>query len=172
MRNIYSPIEVDEEFMLRDDEKHELFYAKINKLPEDAQDLLFDINTDNILRKIAEQFQLNQNQTIEMVRLVRDIIIKDAQRENIATDLAGRLPIGENIARDIANKIINDLFASALEEIKKIHAEKFPGKQPNQPYLETGFPSGNPVSATPPIPTKPEAPKINPNNVLNLRKTN
>jgi len=91
MRNIYSPIEVDEEFMLRDDEKHELFYAKINKLPEEMQDILFDENTDNILRKIAEQFQLNQNQTIEMVRLVRDIIIKDAQKENVIADLTDKL---------------------------------------------------------------------------------
>ena len=141
MRNIYSPIEVDEEFMLRDDEKHELFYAKINKLPEEMQDILFDENTDNILRKIAEQFQLNQNQTIEMVRLVRDIIIKDAQKENIIADLTGRLQIGENIARDIANKLTANLLS--------------PAAAPS--ISESG-------------PPKEEFNKVNPNNVLDLRK--
>ncbi len=142
MRNIYSPIEVDEETLLRDDEKHELFYAKINKLPEDRQDLLFDVNTDNFLRTIAEQFQLNQSQTIEMVRLVRDIIIKDVPKENMTGELASRLQIGENIAKDVANKIVSGLF-----------------------HLETGFPSGNPVS-----PKTDD--KVNPNNVLDLRKPN
>lgn len=143
MINIYSPIEVDEEEMLRNDEQHELFYSKINALPESIQDILFDQAVDDTIKKLSGEFQLNQNQTIEIVRLVRDIAITDSYLGNIVSEVTSRLAVGQDVAGEIANRLITELFAPALEDIKKLHVEKFGGK--------------------------PEE-KINPNNVLDLRK--
>lgn len=153
MRNIYNPIEVDEDMLLRDDEKHELLYSKINALPENLQDLLFDQNTDDVLKKIAGEFQLNQNQTIEMVRLVRDIIIKDVQTVNIVTELASRLQIGGNTAREMANELNTNLFGSVIAQ------------KPSQTDQKV-----NPVKSAESGSPKEEFNRVNPNNVLDLRK--
>lgn len=164
MRNIYSPIEVDEDELLRNDEAHELLYAKINTLPENVQDILFDEHTDETLKKISNELQLNQNQTIEMARLVRDLLIKDIYLGNIILEAANRLQIGENTARDIANRLVSDLFVPALEEIKKLHTEKF-GPSTNSRQTQK---STTPTSFQPTTP-KQES-NVNPNNVLDLRK--
>ena len=162
MRNIYNPIEVDEDLLLRDDERHELLYSKINSLPENIQEILFDQSTDDTLKKIADQFQLNQKQVIETARLVRKILIAEIYLGDIVSETASRLQIGENTAREVANQLITELFAPALEDIKKLHMEKFPGRPINQ-----STPKPLPPSAQPKQPEQ----NVNPNNVLDLRKT-
>src|SRR3989344_1141750 len=97
--------------MLHNDEQHELFYSKINALPESIQDILFDQTTDKTLKKIATEFQLNQNQIIEMVRLIRDIAIADSYLGNIVSETTSRLVIAPDFAREIANRLIMELFA-------------------------------------------------------------
>lgn len=150
MVNIYSPIEVDNDTLLLDDEKHELFYSKISSLSQNIQDLLFSIDTEEKLKNVSVQLRLNQKQTIELTRLVRDIIIKDVYLGDILKEAQKRLSLDETAARDAANKIISEIFSPALEDIKKLHIEKF-GKKENAP-------------------TQPTANNSNPNNMINLKK--
>lgn len=125
MTNIFSPIEVDNDTLLLDDEKHEFFYSKINSLPQNIQDLLFSLDTEEKLKNISVQLRLNQKQTTELTRLVRDIIIKDAYLGDILKETQKRLSLDETAARDIANRIISEIFSPAIEDIKKLHIEKF-----------------------------------------------
>src|SRR3989338_2940048 len=116
MRNIYSPIEVDDDSLLLDDEKHELFYSKINALPQNIQDLLFSLDTEDKLKNIAVQTKLNQNQSIELTRLVRDVLINEIYLGDIIKESQKRLVVSEEFAREIANQIVSVILAPALED--------------------------------------------------------
>lgn len=144
MRNIYSPIDIDQNELLLDDERHELFYSKINALSEEIQEMLFDPATEENLRKIAEQFGINQNQTIEMTHLVKDLLLADIYLGNIVSEVRSRLAVSEGTAREIANGIITQIFAPALEELKRVHIEKFGKKNPAAEETPAALPDTNP----------------------------
>lgn len=150
--NIYSPIDIDQEALLRDDQKHEAFYSKINALSENIQEVLFDSATEESVKKISEQFAVSWNQTAEMTRLIRDLLIADAYLGNIVSDVRTRLLVSDGIAREIANSIISGIFAPVLEELKKIHIQKF----------------GRKDQAAEPTPAV--QPNTNPNNIVNLKQ--
>lgn len=156
MKNIYSPTEIDNDIILLDDEKHELFYSKINALPQNIQNILFYLDTEEKLKNISTQAKLNQNQSAELTRLVRDILISDVYLGDIVKETQKHLVVSEETAREIANQIISEIFAPALEELKKNHVQKFGKKTENAP-TPANPPASNPGNIN------------NPNNMVDLR---
>lgn len=161
-KTIYDPIEVDSDYFITHESEQNELYAKIKAVPESVSVILFWEDTPEMIEKICQSFQLNDKQSGDLSRLIRKILVAETYLGDIVSEITNKLPVGQNIAKDIANKVINDLFAPALEDIKKLHIEKFPGKQFNQP-------------STPIVPPKPtpttENKNVNPNNVLDLRKS-
>lgn len=144
MINIYSPLEIDSDYFLTHDEEHELFYAKINALPPSIQDIFFNIDTEEAIKKLGSQFGFNNDQITALTRLVRDIALGDIYLGDLTGKLKVLLKIDENLAKTITTDLMSRVFYSALEDIKKMHIEKF----------------------------KAPPPTVNPNNVLDLSKKN
>lgn len=150
MINIYSPLDIDSDYFLTHDEEHELFYAKINALPETIQNILLSVGLEETLEKTSGQFNLKPEQIGALTRLVRDIIITDVYFGNLVNELKLRLHLDEEGAKTVAAQLISEIFSPALEDFKKEHKEKF-----KKGVVETPNP---PLSIA------------NPNNVLDLRK--
>ena len=167
IKTIYNPIKVDDDyFAFHENEQNEL-YAKMKTISETIIDILFGQNTPKIIMNICQNYQLNYKQSEELSRLIRKILVAEIYLGDIISEIAGRLQIGENIARELANKLIADLFANALEDIKKLHREKFGASITGQVAT-----SKIPIPPLDPPVTQhqEEKEKMNPNNVLDLRK--
>ncbi len=157
--NIYDPVDVDQDYFLDHDIEREEFYTKALTLPGNILGILFNTETSTKMRGVSELFQLNPRQSEELSRLIRKILVAEVYLGNIVSEITSRLTIGPDIAKEIASRLITELFAPALEEIKKMHMEKF-GNTP-LPKPESSFAKATEDKAN-----------INPNNVLDLRKGN
>lgn len=145
--NIFDPVEVDGNYFVEHLEEQEEFYNIARTLPEPVLNILFGLNTPNIIKKVCETYQLQINQSANLSRLIRKILVTEIYLGGLVDQIKVSLNIDELKAKAIANDIVGQLFASALDEIKKMHIEKF-GKREN--------------------PSEP--PVVNLNNVLDLRK--
>ena len=113
---------------------------------------------------ILKNFNLNKEQISEVTKIIRDILLGDASLNSMPSLISSKLNIDQSTSVQIANKIVNELFGPAIEDIKKLQTPKFPEKisspvAPMQPL-------------TPRIPEKPDLkiePDINRNNVVDLR---
>lgn len=155
---IYDPINPD--YFAAHEKEQEEFYAKIETVPKPIYYILFGDDTPEIIENLAQSFKLKPAQSEELSHLIRKILITDIYLGDMVPEIASRLTIGQDTAKEIANGLLTKLFAPALEEIKKLHMEKFPGKQLNQPAA--------PATQSKPTPTT-ENKNVNPNNVLDLR---
>jgi hypothetical protein len=131
MTNIYSPLDVDSDYFLTHDEEHELFYAKLNKLPEPLQDILLNLNTEEALASISNRFRLNRDQIIAMTRLVRDITLTDVYFGEMVNQLKSGLAVNEDVAKNMAAALISQVFVQVLEDIKRLHKAKFGKEEPS-----------------------------------------
>ena len=143
--NIYDPVDVDQDYFLDHDEEREEFYTKALTLPGTILEILFNEENTARLKSLFESYQLKPKQSEELSRLIRKILVAEIYLGDIVAEITKRLEIDQEKAKGVANSLIGELFTPALEDIKKLHVEKFGKKQ-----------------ETPPQPT-------NPNNVLDLR---
>lgn len=154
---IYSPFDVD-----MDNQGFDWinFKTEYDKQALTVKDLIFNLKTAFFLKdQIAVKFNLNERQSTELSRIVRDVLITKIILGEIIEEIKNRLAVDENIAKEISNKILNDLFAPALEEIKKLRTEKFGSATSSWPIAKPEMP-----------PQMKSDEKVNPNNVLDLRK--
>lgn len=162
---IYDLVNVDQDYFFNNEEEKEVFYTKASVLPRNIFEVLFNEETPSQVKNITDQFQLNIKQIEELSRLIRKILVTEIYLGDIVQEITNRLAVSPNIAKEIANRVITNLFAPAIEDLKKLHTEKFPGKAPTPPSPSQN--SGSSPSAT----TTPKQDQtINPNNVLDLRK--
>src|SRR3989344_667563 len=154
LKKIFDPIEVDSEYFSKHEAEENELHAKIRATPESVSDLLFGVETPEIIEKICQNYQLNDKQSAELSRSIRKILTAEFYLGDIVSEIASKLVVGQDVAREIANRLITELFAPALEDIKKLHIEKFGSKQEPAP-TPIPAPKANDVS-------KPEG-NINPN---------
>lgn len=146
---IYSPFDVD---IANQSFDWVAFKTEYDKKILPIKDLIFNLETAVFLKdQIAVKFNLEEKQSRELSRIVRDILITKIYLGKIVQEIKTKLIVEESIAKEIANRLTNDLFAPALEEIKKLHTEKFGENKPAIPQVKVEE-------------------KVNPNNVLDLRK--
>jgi hypothetical protein len=159
----YNPFEVDAGIIIQDKNAWEVYVKKIDNLPEPIRDIIYDITTVEFLIDVAEEFKLTKPQSTELTRIIRNVLVGDTYLGSITRDISNRLKLPEEISLDIARKILNGLFQKALEDIKLVQKEKFPGKFKNSNEINLK------EESEPKIPYQASSQNVSKNNIINLR---
>lgn len=125
MTNTYSPYQVDLERLLLVKKDWDIFANKFIKLSVNVKDVMISSATAYYLEFISKNFDLNQNQSSNLSRIVRDILLADEFIGDFPVLISSRLQIDKTVAGQIAGKIVGVLFAPAIEDIKNTQKEKF-----------------------------------------------
>ena len=124
--NIYDPYNTYISRFLDDRFKYNRIHDKIQKLPANLLDFLFDLKIGEFIKeKIAASYNLNQDQAQETGIIVLELIVSDLYLGNIVAEIKNRLGLDDQKAKTIARLIVAELFSPILEELKKRHIEKF-----------------------------------------------
>lgn len=103
---------------------------KIDKVPPALANLLTDNKTSGFIEALTQKYIQLSVQGPDMARLIRDVAIADVFIGDMPQELSRRLGIDQVTAREVANQIVSQLFTPVLEDLKKVHREKFPGRLP------------------------------------------
>ena len=123
--NTYSPYQVDLEELLLTKEDWDVFASKFIELPVSTKDIMVSDTTASYLKNLSEKLGLDQNQSSDLSRIVRDVLLADAFLGDFPVSISSQLGVDMNTANQIAQKVVSELFAPALEDIKNIQREKF-----------------------------------------------
>lgn len=130
----FSPYDVHLKQTEGDNLRYGQFHDKIKGLPEKFQDFIFDTAPGDFIKDdISLPLGLNENQSKEAAKIVMEIMLTDWYLGDIVNQISRRLGIEEQKARTIAGLIVTELFRPILEDLKKIHVEKFAKNMPIQP---------------------------------------
>ena len=119
---IYSPFDVDMENPAFDWIN---FKEKYDTVSEPIRNLIFSIDTAVFLKEVSEKISLSENQSADLSRIIRDILLVDLYVGDMAINIASKLQIDQQVAKEVANQIVSQLFTPALEDIKRLQKEKF-----------------------------------------------
>jgi hypothetical protein len=136
--------------------KEEIMTAYRN-LPEDVKEAMFSVDTVEILREIGEKHKLMIDKVGELANETGLVMLGLTHPNQFINNLAERLEVEHDIAKEIAEEINSKVFFPIRENLKKIH-----GLAPT--LEEVGPPAGEAGISTPPIstPLTPPAPAITP----------
>jgi len=147
IKKYYTPYLIDL-LPMRDEIKIELYMKKVRTLPQSLINTLIKSETADFLEDdLGPSFKLPEDKIENLTRIIRDVILADLFIGNMTSEIGKRLNLDQNTAQQIRDRIIGELFAPAIEDIKKVQREKF---------------SSKPAMSAAPT-------NINPNNVVNLR---
>jgi len=138
----------------------EEYMTKSSRLPPSIQKILHDFSTaEYIEEKLGPAFGLSAEQKSRLVLIVGSILMAETFIGNIVEEISGGLGLDQNRADQISSAIISELLPPAMEDIKRMHKEKFVNVQ-QQPAPRKTF--SNPGANL----------DINKTNVLDLRNRN
>ena len=160
----YSPFRVDANIISKDKRIWEIYIKKINQLPVPIQDLLIKAKTIDFLSDIGGVFSLSKDQSAELSRIVRNILIGDSYIGNMTRDISKRLNLDWKISSQTANAIFGGLFQEALEDIIAIQKEKFPDKKVSLAQKPIK------IDEEDKVPFNPTGQVVSKNNIIDLRK--
>jgi hypothetical protein len=134
------------------------FIAKVLKLPQNVQNVFRNFSTAEFMTdNLASSFGLDADQTAELTRILRSVLLADLFWGDFPKTVSARLQVPPDAASRIVKAITDGLLTPALEDIKTMQREKFSDRisqnQSNQAQ------------------TQPPQQNINPehDNVINLR---
>lgn len=131
------------------------YTMRVLSLPESLKNILMDPSTaDFIEDNLGSSFNLTPEQKIEITRIIRDVLLGDLFIGDMVQNISDRMNLVLDEAKKIGNLIVSELFRPAIEDIKKIQAERFPEK------------INRPIHEKPDLKIEPE---INKNNIVDLR---
>lgn len=146
-------------YSMKNRDNIESYMNRVRNLPESIKQTLTDSATaDYIIETIAPHFSLEEEQVTELTRIIRDILLGDLFIGDMSTNISQKLNVDQQVTQQIQEKMINDLFANAIEDIKKIQREKFPDR--------VGQRSG---TSSPQPPNMKNIPPVNQSNIIDLR---
>lgn len=141
------------------------YTRRVLSLPEPVRNILMDSSTANYIEEdLGPSFGLNKEQKIEITRIIRDILLGDISINNMAGKISENLGIDPTTAHQIQGKIVNELFISAIGDIKNMQKELLPQKPPPTSSQPEYTPPQQPQS-----PPRNQGPSISPGNVVDLR---
>lgn len=130
---IYDPYEAYLASVLNDQFKYNLLHDKLSALSDNLLDFVFSSETAEFIKdKISVPLEIGQQQTKEIAKIVTDLILADIYLGNVVSEIQNRLGIDEQKVKTIAGLIVGELFQPILEDLKKIHIEKFAKNMPKQ----------------------------------------
>lgn len=139
--------------------KPENYFANYSKvvlsLPESIKKILMDYSTAEFIEEnLGPNFNLTPEQKVEITRIIRDVLLGDLFIGDMIQKISDRMNLAPDEAKKIGNLIVSELFRPAIEDIKKIQAERFPEE------------INRPTSEKPDLKIEPD---INKNNIVDLR---
>lgn len=138
---IYDPYEAYISQVIDDGFKYNQLHNKLSSYSGNFLDFIFSPELAEFIKdRVATPFNLAENQSKETALIVMDLILADLYLGNIVSEVQNRLGIDEQKAGVIAGLIVTELFTPILEDLKKMHLEKFakniPKPQPqNNPSI-------------------------------------
>ena len=114
----------------------ERFQDKIDVISDNLFALLVDEATSEFIKSLTQKYIRLSPQGPDVARLIRDVVIADVFIGDMPQELSRRLGIDQQLAREVANQIVSQLFTPVLEDLKKLHREKFPGRLPAKPATQ------------------------------------
>ncbi len=108
-------------------------------LPDSTGHILFGSNTTDFFMGISSDFGLSTDQSFNLSKITGEILIGNLFIGDINSEIIQRLRLSPETAKQITTKILNELFAPAMEDIKKMQREKFADRlsgtaaKPSQP---------------------------------------
>lgn len=146
------------------------FFKLFDSSPQKVRDFLASIDTAEKIMNIGKTFGLDEFDTEAVSFMVREIAIGEIFVGNGANFIANETELPQERAENLLSLLVNEVLAPALDEIKKIQAEKFPEKVLRASETPKPFIPSRPMS--PKLSEKPALkiePEINKNNVVDLR---
>jgi len=102
------------------------FMARTLKLPPSVQGIFRNFSTAEFIEEnLGQMFGLTIDQKASLVRIIRGILLADEFLGDFPSLISSRLGVEMNTANQIAQKIVNELFAPAMEDIKNMQRGKF-----------------------------------------------
>lgn len=123
--SVFSPFRVDADKLSGNEAIWQDFLIKVNASLKKVQNILIDVETIDFLAGITEEFGFSEGQSKELTRTVRDILLADIFLGDFPALISQKLNIETETTNQIVQKIIGELFAPAIEDIKNIQREKF-----------------------------------------------
>lgn len=157
----FSPYEVITD-TLSDDSAWSYFGSKYSKLTPPLLAILLDLPTMEFLAGIAEDFNLSLSQSRALSEIVGEIVLGDMFIGDTTKTVIEKLGIDTSTGQQIVSRILQELFAPAIEDIKKIQREKFPDR------IKQGSPPATPARPAAPAPTS-SIPPVSQDNIIDLR---
>jgi hypothetical protein len=140
------------------------YISRSQELPPAIKDILADFSSAEFVEeKVGPKFSLTPEQKKGFTEIVRDILIGDMYMGDMIQEIHERIGLDQSLARNLANDTVNQLFAPALDDIKKIQSERF-GNRVGQNPPPVAAP---PTSAARPVPGA-DLPETN-GNIIDLR---
>jgi len=136
------------------------FLKSFDNLPQPIKDLLTSLDTTEKITNAGKTFGLDEFDTESLSFAIRKIATGEVFIGNGVELIADETGLPPERAKSVLGLVVNEIFAPALEDIKKIQTSKFPQR------------FGAPIQAQPqvPPPVKQPEPAQNDNpNVINLR---
>lgn len=119
-----SPFTVDTEAFNPDE--LQLFMERVHDLPLALRQLMFDPGVARTINeKLAQQFNLDAAQTIELTRIVRDVLISTLFVGDLVVELSRRLNVDEARGQQITNALIGNIFEPVMEDIRSLQVRYF-----------------------------------------------
>lgn len=91
------------------------------KLPQDLRDALFDIDSSGTIITIGEKHKLNVDEMGELADETGQVMLGVTHPNNFISNLAERLGVDKQKAKEIAEDINVNVFKKVRESLKKIH---------------------------------------------------
>jgi len=104
-----------------------VYNQRIDRLSGAMNTVLQDFNTALwIDDKIGTEFILNGKQRDGIRRIIREVLLNDMYMGDIPKELQETYGVEESAAKEIARRIVFQLFTPAIDEIKRAQKEKYP----------------------------------------------
>ena len=106
------------------DYSEEQIKSLFEKLPEDVRAAITSVGVANLLHEIGEKYRLHLDKIDELFDETTLVMLGLTHPDKYLSRLKERLEIPEDMARDLAEEINNQIFLPIRESLKKIHDVK------------------------------------------------
>ena len=103
----------------------EKYQDKIDALPRILGDFLASAKPYGFILAMTQEFQLLEDSTQNLSRIIRDIILGELDIKKIEDTIQNKLKLNRGISQEISQKVVNQLFSLVWGEINKVQEKKF-----------------------------------------------
>lgn len=122
----FNPYFVQQEF--EDPQQRQMFLKLFDKLPAKIKELLTSLQVTEKVMSAGVTFKLDDLDTEALSLIVRKLVSGEEFIGDGVALMVNETGLSSERARNLLGTVINEIFASAIEDVKKVQASRFPGK--------------------------------------------